>query len=254
MQATESKAGGAAPGSSIEKLGQPDGSQIKHVIAVVSGKGGVGKSSLSALLAVSLAREGHRVGLLDADITGPSIPKLFGLRSQPHSENGKIVPPETELGIKVISLNLLLPNEDDPVIWRGPLIGGAVKQFWTDVIWGEIDYLVVDLPPGTGDAPLTVMQSLPLSGLIIVTSPQELAVMVVKKAIKMARMLEVPLLGLVENMSGLPAPTAASRWNFSVPAGRKRSLQRRGSSFSGRSPSIRRFPAWAIAVRSNNTG
>jgi len=206
MQATESKAGGAAPGSSIEKLGQPDGSQIKHVIAVVSGKGGVGKSSLSALLAVSLAREGHRVGLLDADITGPSIPKLFGLRSQPHSENGKIVPPETELGIKVISLNLLLPNEDDPVIWRGPLIGGAVKQFWTDVIWGEIDYLVVDLPPGTGDAPLTVMQSLPLSGLLIVTSPQELAVMVVKKAIKMARMLEVPLLGLVENMSGLTCP------------------------------------------------
>lgn len=206
MQATESNAGGAAPESAIKKLEQPDQSRIHHVIAVMSGKGGVGKSSLSALLAVSLARKGHRVGLLDADITGPSIPKLFGLRQQPLSENGKIVPPETALGIKVISLNLLLANEDDPVIWRGPLIGGAVKQFWTDVLWGEIDYLVVDLPPGTGDAPLTVMQSLPLDGLLIVTSPQELAAMVVKKAIKMARMLEVPLLGLVENMSGLTCP------------------------------------------------
>lgn len=206
MQATESNTGGAAPASQIEKLGQPDKSRIRHVIAVISGKGGVGKSSLSALLAVSLAREGYRVGLLDADITGPSIPKLFGLRRQPASEDGKIIPPETELGIKVISLNLLLQHEDDPVIWRGPLIGGAVKQFWTDVIWGELDYLVVDLPPGTGDAPLTVMQSLPLSGLLIVSSPQELAVMVVKKAIKMARMLEVPLLGLVENMSGLTCP------------------------------------------------
>ncbi|NLA12414.1 MAG: Mrp/NBP35 family ATP-binding protein [Firmicutes bacterium] len=206
MQATENNTGGAAPGPAIEKLGQPDRSQIRHVIAVMSGKGGVGKSSISAMLAVTLAGEGYRVGLLDADITGPSIPKLFGLYQQPFSENGKIVPPKTALGIKVISLNLLLQNEDDPVIWRGPLIGGAVKQFWTDVLWGEIDYLVVDLPPGTGDAPLTVMQSLPLDGLLIVTSPQELAVMVVKKAIKMARMLQVPLLGLVENMSGLLCP------------------------------------------------
>lgn len=206
MQGTENNTEGAAPGSMIEKLGQPDKSRIRHVIAIMSGKGGVGKSSISALLAVTLAREGYRVGLLDADITGPSIPKLFGLHQQPVAENGKIAPPETALGIKVISLNLLLPNEDDPVIWRGPLIGGAVKQFWTDVLWGEIDYLVVDLPPGTGDAPLTVMQSLPLDGLLIVTSPQELAVMVVKKAIKMARMLQVPLLGLVENMSGLTCP------------------------------------------------
>lgn len=206
MQKTESSAGSASHESFLEKLGQPEDSHIRHVVAVVSGKGGVGKSSLSALLAASLAREGYRVGLLDADITGPSIPKLFGLHQQPMAENGKIAPPKTGLGIKVISLNLLLPNEDDPVIWRGPLIGGAVKQFWTDVLWGEIDYLVVDLPPGTGDAPLTVMQSLPLDGLLIVTSPQELAVMVVKKAIKMARMLKVPLLGLVENMSGLLCP------------------------------------------------
>lgn len=206
MQETESRADNTPRESALEKLAQPEESHIRHVIAVVSGKGGVGKSSLSALLAATLARDGYRVGLLDADITGPSIPKLFGLYQQPRAQNGKISPPKTALGIKVISLNLLLPNEDDPVVWRGPLIGGAVKQFWTDVLWGEIDYLVVDLPPGTGDAPLTVMQSLPLDGLLIVTSPQELAVMVVKKAIKMARMLEVPILGLVENMSGLICP------------------------------------------------
>ncbi len=205
MPETETSGKSAAP-SPLEKLGQPEQSNIRHVIAVVSGKGGVGKSSLSALAAVALAREGYRVGLLDADITGPSIPKLFGMQQQPRAVNGKISPPETELGIKIISLNLLLPHEDDPVIWRGPLIGGAVKQFWTDVIWGEIDYMVVDLPPGTGDAPLTVMQSLPLEGLIIVTSPQDLAVMVVKKAIKMARMLDVPILGLVENMSLFRCP------------------------------------------------
>ncbi len=197
---------GKSSASPLEKLGQPEQSNIRHVIAVMSGKGGVGKSSLSALAAVALVREGYRVGLLDADITGPSIPKLFGMQQQPESINGKIAPPETELGIKIMSLNLLLPHEDDPVIWRGPLIGGAVKQFWTDVIWGEIDYMVVDLPPGTGDAPLTVMQSLPLDGLLIVTSPQELAVMVVKKAIKMARMMDVPILGLVENMSMLLCP------------------------------------------------
>lgn len=206
MPDTQTTPGRQTGESVLEKLGQPEQSHIRHVIAVMSGKGGVGKSSLSALLAVALAREGHRVGLLDADITGPSIPKLFGMRQQPAAVDGKISPPETNLGIKIISLNLLLPHEDDPVIWRGPLIGGAVKQFWTDVLWGEIDYLIVDLPPGTGDAPLTVMQSLPLDGLLIVTSPQELAVMVVKKAIKMARMMDVPILGLVENMSRLFCP------------------------------------------------
>lgn len=206
MPETKNSAGRPAGQVPLEKLGQPEQSHIHHVIAVMSGKGGVGKSSLSAMLAVSMAREGYRVGLLDADITGPSIPKLFGMQQQPEAVNGKISPPETGLGIKIISLNLLLPNEDDPVVWRGPLIGGAVKQFWTDVLWGEIDYLVVDLPPGTGDAPLTVMQSLPLDGLLIVTSPQDLAVMVVKKAIKMARMMQVPILGLVENMSGLICP------------------------------------------------
>lgn len=144
--------------------------------------------------------------MLDADITGPSIPKLFGLHNPAEVINGKIIPSKSKLGIKVVSLNLLLPKEDDPVIWRGPLIGGAVKQFWTDVIWGDLDYLIIDLPPGTGDAPLTVLQSLPLDGLIIVSSPQDLAVMVVKKAIKMARMMGVPILGLIENMSGFKCP------------------------------------------------
>jgi Mrp family chromosome partitioning ATPase len=195
---------GRGPG--IEKLAQPEHSRIGRAIAVMSGKGGVGKSSVSALLAVSLAREGMKVGLLDADITGPSIPKLFGLHRHAAVQEGKVIPSESRLGIKIMSLNLLLPQEDDPVIWRGPLIGGAVKQFWTDVLWGELDYLVVDLPPGTGDAPLTVLQSLPLDGLIIVSSPQDLAVMVVKKAIKMARMMNVPILGLVENMSGFSCP------------------------------------------------
>ncbi len=195
-----------AKGSGIEKLCQPENSNIRRTIAVMSGKGGVGKSSVSALLAVALAKQNYRVGLLDADITGPSIPKLFGMYSQAQLIKDKIVPSESKLGIKIISLNLLLPREDDPVIWRGPLIGGAVKQFWTDVLWGELDYLIVDLPPGTGDAPLTVLQSLPLDGLVIVTSPQDLAVMVVKKAIKMARMMDVPIVGLIENMSGMVCP------------------------------------------------
>lgn len=190
----------------IEKLSQPENSHIGRTIAVMSGKGGVGKSSVSALLAVALAKEGYRVGMLDADITGPSIPKLFGLKDHASIINDKIIPSDSKLGIKVVSLNLLLPREDDPVIWRGPLIGGAVKQLWTDVLWGELDYLIVDLPPGTGDAPLTVLQSLPLDGLVIVSSPQDLAIMVVKKAIKMARMMNVPILGLVENMSGLVCP------------------------------------------------
>ena len=202
----------------LEKLAQPEHSQIRHTIAVMSGKGGVGKSSVSAMLAVTLAREGFQVGLLDADITGPSIPTLFGLRQQPLVKEGKIVPLSSKLGIKIMSLNLLLPREEDPVIWRGPLIGGAVKQFWTDVLWGHLDYLVVDLPPGTGDAPLTVLQSLPLDGLIIVTSPQELAVMVVKKAINMARMLEVPILGLIENMSGLICPHCGKKLELFGPS------------------------------------
>jgi Mrp family chromosome partitioning ATPase len=204
--ATAKQEAASAKPAGLEKLGQPENSHIGKVIAVMSGKGGVGKSSVSALLAVALTKQGYKVGLLDADITGPSIPKLLGLKSNTRFENEKIVPAESSLGIKVMSLNLLLPNEEEPVIWRGPLIGGAVKQFWTDVNWGKLDYMIVDLPPGTGDAPLTVLQSLPLNGLVIVSSPQDLAVMVVKKAIKMARMMNVPIIGLVENMSGFNCP------------------------------------------------
>ncbi len=175
---------------------------IRNVIVVMSGKGGVGKSSVTGLIASTLAKQGKKVGVLDADITGPSQPKAFGIRggSLKASEYG-IVPPETPSGIKVMSINFFLPNEDDPVIWRGPVLSGVVNQFWNETDWRDLDYMVVDLPPGTGDVPLTVMQSLPVSGIVVVTSPQELALMVVKKTIKMAQKMNIPMLGLVENMS-----------------------------------------------------
>ncbi|MDO9535046.1 MAG: Mrp/NBP35 family ATP-binding protein [Bacillota bacterium] len=185
----------------LEKILRPG---IKHVIAVGSGKGGVGKSSVTSLLAVGASREGFKVGILDADITGPSIPKMFGIKKALGTMG--FDPTETSQGIRIMSLNLLLSNEEDPVIWRGPLIGGAVKQFWADVEWGELDYLFIDLPPGTADAPLTVMQTIPLDGLVIVSSPQDLAVMVVKKALKMAKAMNISVLGLVENMSYLICP------------------------------------------------
>lgn len=193
--------------SPIEKLPVPEHSSIRRTVAVMSGKGGVGKSSVAALLAAALARDGYQVGVLDADITGPSIPKLLGVKEAPVSLGFGMIPSKSATGIRVMSLNLLLPHEDDPVIWRGPLIANAIKQFWTDVVWGDLDFLVVDLPPGTGDAPLTVLQSLPLDGLVVVSSPQDLAVMVVKKAINMARMLKVPILGLIENMSVVRCPS-----------------------------------------------
>lgn len=188
------------------KLAPNELTSVKNMIAVMSGKGGVGKSSVSALLAVNLARKGYKAGVLDADITGPSIPKMFGIKARPDMRNNYMYPVESSRGIKIMSLNLLLQREDEPVIWRGPVISGAVKQFWTDVAWGELDYLVVDLPPGTGDVPLTVMQSLPLTGFVIVTSPQDLAGLIVKKALNMARHMNVPILGLVENMSYLKCP------------------------------------------------
>lgn len=201
----------AKQGEAPQKLPQSEFNDIKHVIAVMSGKGGVGKSSVSALLAVSLAKQGYRTGVLDADITGPSIPKMFGVRQKPMFNKLGIDSVPTPLGIRVMSINLLLENEEDPVIWRGPLIGNAVKQFWTDVIWGKLDYLIVDLPPGTGDAPLTVMQSLPLDGMVVVTSPQEVASLVVKKAVRMAKMMNIPVLGIVENMSYVICPDCGSR-------------------------------------------
>lgn len=184
-----------------------DLNRINYVVAVLSGKGGVGKSIVSSLLAVSLRRKGHRVGILDADITGPSIPKMFLSKGiQLGSDPLGIPPAVSHTGIKLMSINLLLRNESDAVIWRGPLIGRAIQQFWADVVWGELDYLIVDLPPGTSDASLTVMQFLPLSGVLLVTAPQGLAGMVVHKAAQMAEMLQVPLLGLVENMSYFVCP------------------------------------------------
>ena len=182
-------------------------SEIRHVIGIVSGKGGVGKSFATASLANQLAKRGFRVGIMDADITGPSIPKMYGLKGPCMIENeDNVLPLITDNGIKVMSVNLLLPNEEDPVVWRGPVIANTVKQFWSDVIWGDLDYLLVDMPPGTGDVPLTVFQSLPVDGVIIVTSPQELVEMIVKKAYNMAKMMNVPVLGLVQNMSYLLCP------------------------------------------------
>ena len=196
-----------------------DLNEVAHVVAVMSGKGGVGKSLVSALLAVGLARRGLEVGILDADITGPSIPRMFGLRARPLGSDTGLLPILSRSGIAIISINLLLEHEDDAVIWRGPLIGNAIKQFWEDVLWGKLDYLIVDLPPGTADAPLTVMQSLPLSGVVIVFSPQELAAMVVRKAVKMAReAMHIPILGVVENMSYLSLPDTGKRMELFGPS------------------------------------
>ncbi len=184
---------------------------VKNVIAVMSGKGGVGKSLVTSLLALSLARQGLDTGILDGDITGPSIPRMFGLTLRPTGSDSGIMPVSTRTGIEVISMNLFLPHEDDAVIWRGPLIGRAITQFWEETLWGTLDYLIVDLPPGTADAPLTVLQSLPVSGVIIVFSPQELAAMVVRKALQMCRDIGIPVIGVVENMSYLVLPDSGKR-------------------------------------------
>lgn len=193
-------------------------SHIDHVVAVMSGKGGVGKSLVTALLAVGLARQGHRVGILDADVTGPSIPRLFGLQEQPIGMPWGLMPVRSRLGIPVMSVNLLLPSEDEAVIWRGPLIDGVIRQFWSEVVWGRLDYLLVDLPPGTADAPLTVMQVLPLDGAVLVTTPQDLAAMIVHKALRMAQAMGVPLLGVVENMSYFVCPETGSRHEIFGPS------------------------------------
>ncbi|HEX74145.1 MAG TPA: Mrp/NBP35 family ATP-binding protein [Dehalococcoidia bacterium] len=185
--------------------------QINHVIAVMSGKGGVGKSLIASLMAVALNHQGNEVGILDADITGPSIPKMFGLSTRPGGSDTGILPVVTRSGIEIISINLLLPQEDDAVIWRGPLISKAITQFWEEVVWGRLDYLVVDLPPGTADASLTVMQTLPISGVIIVFTPQDLTAMVVRKAVNMLQKMEKTILGVVENMSYLYIPEIDKR-------------------------------------------
>ena len=195
--------------SLLEK--QNDASKVKKVIAVMSGKGGVGKSLVTALSAVMARRNGAETAILDADITGPSIPKMFGIRDKAMGDGTYILPAVSRTGVKIMSLNLLLENDTDPVVWRGSLISGTVKQFWTDVAWGEVDYMFVDMPPGTGDVPLTVFQSLPVDGIIVVTSPQELVGMIVEKAVNMAKMMNIPVLGIVENMSWVACPDCGKK-------------------------------------------
>ncbi len=201
-------------GSSCEHVDEKDliaplnkDSSIKHVYAVMSGKGGVGKSSVTASLAAAMAKKGYKVGVMDADITGPSIPTAFGLDTRAVGDGESILPELTATGIKVISLNLLLENKEDPVIWRGSLLGGVVKQFWSDVRWGDLDYMFIDMPPGTGDVPLTVFQAIPIDGIVVVTAPQDLVSLIVTKAVKMAEMMHKPILGLVENYSYFQCPS-----------------------------------------------
>lgn len=189
-------------------------SHVKKVIGIVSGKGGVGKSSLTSMLAATMQRRDYKTAILDADLTGPSIPKCFGIHEKAKGNDEGLFPVETKFGTKIMSVNLLLEDESAPVVWRGPVIAGAIKQFWTDVMWGEVDYMFVDLPPGTGDAPLTVFQSLPLDGIIIVTSPQQLVGMIVSKAVEMARMMNIPVYGLVENYSYVACPHCNEKFSI----------------------------------------
>lgn len=190
----------------IEKAPMNELSDVRKVIGVVSGKGGVGKSSVTSMLAAAARKQGKKVAILDADITGPSIPKAFGITEKAQGNDTMILPSITETGIKAMSINLLLENETDPVVWRGPILGGVVQQFWSDVTWGDVDVMFVDMPPGTGDVALTVYQNLPVDGIVIVTSPQELVSMIVEKAVKMADMMDIPVVGIVENMSYFKCP------------------------------------------------
>jgi Mrp family chromosome partitioning ATPase len=210
--------------------------RIRNVIAVMSGKGGVGKSSVAVLLASALHRRGFDVGVLDADITGPSIPMMFGAQQPPEPDPNGILPVQSSTGIKIMSINLLLPDTDQPVVWRGPLISRAIEQFWRDILWGDLDYLIVDLPPGTADAALTVMQSLPLDGIVLVTSPQDLAGMVVRKAANMAVQLGIRIIGLVENMSHVICPKCGTRINVFGESRADQTTQLIGSPLLGRLP------------------
>ena len=206
-------------------------SRVKKVIGVVSGKGGVGTSMVTSLLAVAMNRKGYKIAIMDADITGPSIPTAFGLNDHAVANDDGLLPEVTKNGIKVMSLNLLLEDQTDPVVWRGPIISGTVSQFWTEVCWGDVDYMFVDMPPGTGDVALTVFQSLPLAGIVIVTSPQELVSMIVTKAVKMAEMMNVPVLGIVENMSYFVCPDCGKK--------PYRKSSSRARHFSNRLPAVR---------------
>lgn len=206
-----SSGGCSSCGSAPQKTQAQQLSNIKNVIVVMSGKGGVGKSSFASMIAITLNKKGYKVGILDGDITGPSIPKLFGLHGNPEMTEFGAYPLKSTNGISVMSMNLLLPNDEEPVVWRGPIISGVIKQFWEEVVWGELDYLVVDLPPGTGDAQLTILQNLPVNGVYMVTSPQDLANMIVRKGIKMVNMMDIPVLGIAENMSYLSCPDCGKK-------------------------------------------
>ena len=224
-----------APEDFIQKLAE--GSSVGKVIGIVSGKGGVGKSMVTSLLACASMREGHRTAILDGDITGPSIPKAFGVtQNLVGNVEGQIVPAETTCGIKMVSVNLMLANETDPVVWRGPIIAGVVRQFWTDVIWGELDYLLVDMPPGTGDVPLTVFQSLPVDGIMIVTSPQDLVQMIVGKACNMAELMNIPVLGLIENYSYLVCPDCGKKISVFGESHTEEAAKEMGLTVAGRIP------------------
>ena len=197
------------PQSFIEKLGE--GSSVKKVIGIVSGKGGVGKSLVTGLLASEFAKKGAHTAVLDADITGPSIPKMFGTDERATGSEKGLIPVRSKGGVDIMSINLLLENPSDPVVWRGPVISGVIQQFWSEVFWGDVDYMFVDMPPGTGDVALTVFQSLPVDGIVIVTTPQDLVTMIVKKAVNMANMMNIPILGIVENMSYLECPDCGKK-------------------------------------------
>jgi len=220
-------------------------SSVKKVIGVVSGKGGVGKSMVTTLLAVEMKRRGYNSAVLDADITGPSIPRMLGITEKAEGTDAGIFPVESKTGIPVMSINLLLPDDTDPVVWRGPVIAGAVKQFWTDVIWNDVDFLFVDMPPGTGDVPLTVFQSLPVDGIVIVTSPQELVSMIVEKAVKMAKLMNVPVLGAVENMSYVKCPDCGKEIHIFGESRLDETAERWGLPVLGRIPMDRKLAAAA---------
>ena len=234
---SQSSCGGGAP-QQPQDLTAPlhELSSVKHVIGVVSGKGGVGKSSVTSLMAITMARKGYKVGILDADITGPSIPKIFGIKEKAYADEIGMYPVKSEGGIDVMSVNLLLENDTDPVLWRGPILGNVVKQFYSDVIWKDIDYLFVDMPPGTGDVAITVYQSLKLDGIIIVTSPQDLVSMIVEKAVKMADLMQVPIIGVVENYSYFHCPDNGKDYEIFGKSHIEEILQKYGLLLLGRLP------------------
>ena len=222
----------------IEKAKLNNRSHIKKIIAVLSGKGGVGKSFVTSSLAVSLAKEGFSVGILDADITGPSIPKAFGIKEKAMGEDSLIYPLESKIGIKIMSSNCLLENDTDPIVWRGPLLGGLIKQFYEDVLWDELDYLLIDMPPGTGDVALTIFQQIPVDELIIVTSPQDLVSLIVTKALKMAEMMKIHVLGVVENMSYVKCPTCQEKIEVFGPSHLEEFAEKEHFNVLGRLPII----------------